>query len=545
VADDSLEKSPRLYFWIIGVWLLFVLAAIVPLMREVLRSIHSSFFVGILVIISTLFVAYFWLNGVKDLVYTFYYRLAGTKPAVPFYLRVEEPHVVLVYATCNDFSVDSLHRSMIQSYQNYRVVILDDSSQNSYKVEIDQFAQEWGIEVIRRDGRKGYKAGNLNNYLNRGGFDYFVILDSDEIIPRDFIQRSLDYFTYYNNIGIVQANHKATRNRNAFMKLFSVGVDSHWVAYQTVKSHHGFLSLLGHGAMISKECYMAAGGFPHLVAEDLCFSIEARNAGFLAVFAPDIMCEEEYPVSYLAFKKRHAKWTQGNMEFIKKYTRRIFTSKMTWFEKLDIFVFTYNLPLTALFSIYVIINVMVLPFLNYSIIYPLWMLVPTVLFLFAPMLNDIFYHRKRGFFALAWYLLHSLLLYGSMFFVGLRSSLTAIFGSAVFHVTPKTAGKLSRVFAFNSNKIELLMGIILTTLSMIFTGSFLPVFLIVLPTFCSVYLTRMHNVMESSPDSVAEHMLDVAEHVLETGRHRFHSISDDEGEFYRNHSSDQSSSWGY
>ena len=112
--------------------------------------------------------------------------------------------------------------------------------------------------------------------------------------------------------------------------MFSIGVDSHWIAYQTVKDRYGFLSLLGHGAMVSRECYVAAGGFPHVVAEDLCFSIAARDAGWLTVFAPDVVCEEEYPVDYLAFKKRHSKWTQGNMEFIKRYTAVILRSRMSW-----------------------------------------------------------------------------------------------------------------------------------------------------------------------------------------------------------------------
>jgi cellulose synthase/poly-beta-1,6-N-acetylglucosamine synthase-like glycosyltransferase len=110
------------------------------------------------------------------------------------------------------------------------------------------------------------------------------------------------------------------------------------------------MSLLGHGAMVSRACYVAAGGFPHLVAEDLCFSIEARIRGYYVAFAEDIVCEEEYPVDYLAFKKRHSKWTQGNMEFIRTYTGRIFASSLSWLEKLDIVLFTYNLPLTAFFG---------------------------------------------------------------------------------------------------------------------------------------------------------------------------------------------------
>jgi hypothetical protein len=87
----------------------------------------------------------------------------------------------------------------------------------------------------------------------------------------------LKYFYTYSNVGIVQANHVSDRNRNFFMKLFHVGVNSHWPTYQTMKHFYGFSTMLGHGAMIKRDCYERAGGFPPLVAEDLCLSIEKVN----------------------------------------------------------------------------------------------------------------------------------------------------------------------------------------------------------------------------------------------------------------------------
>ncbi|MGH7237191.1 MAG: glycosyltransferase, partial [Candidatus Saccharimonadales bacterium] len=377
--------------------------AFVPLVHAVLVSERRGWLTLSLVAMSSLFIAYFWLNGAKDVIYTFYYyafrKKLGRLPARAAWPRrfgVEaRPRVVMVYCTYNDFNAESLAACMRQDYTLNRVVILDDSTDPVYKRDIDAFAAQHSVRVVRRDDHIGFKAGNLNNYLRKASFDFFVILDSDEIIPPNFITRALDYFAADNSVGIVQANHQATRNRNKFMDLFAIGVNSHWPTYQAVKHHHGFLSLLGHGAMVSRQCYEAAGGFPHLVAEDLCFSIEARHRGYFVAFAPDILCEEEYPVSYLAFKKRHSKWTQGNMEFIKRYTGRILRARMAWFEKLDIVLFTYSLPLTAFFALYVVINVIVLPMLHYRVVYPTWLLIPTVVFLLAPMLNDIFFHWRK------------------------------------------------------------------------------------------------------------------------------------------------------
>jgi len=491
-----MTKSPRIYLIILGCWSVLLAALLETSFDQIGAAGRAGWPVVTLVVASTAFIAYFWLNGTKDVVYTLYYHLVSARRDRPVPRRrlAAQPRVVLVYCTYNDFSADSLVRSMRQDYGNYEVVILDDSSQPEYLAQVDAFGAEHGVRVVRRADHTGFKAGNLNNYLGTAEYDYFVILDSDEIIPPDYISRCLDYFAHYPNAGIVQANHIATRNRNAFMRMFSIGVDSHWIAYQSVKDRHGFLSLLGHGAMVSRRCYTAAGGFPHVVAEDLCFSIAARDAGYFTVFAPDVVCEEEYPVDYLAFKKRHSKWTQGNMEFIKRYTSVILRSRMSWFEKLDIVLFTYSLPLTAVFSVYVAIHVVVLPMLGYRIDYPLWMLAPTVLFLLAPMLNDVIFHfRSMPKLRLAWYLLHTILLYGSMLFISFRASVTSAFGKSVFVVTPKEDQRITLRQALVANRAEITFGVLLTAVSVYLTGSALPVVLIAVPAVLCFYLALKHN----------------------------------------------------
>lgn len=496
-----MKKSALLYMVILGCWLGLLGATLVPFWQAVRQSEQHGPIVTLLASVSTLFIAYFWLNGMKDLVYTIsYYRRQKHFELPPDgYFRALNGHtarwkVVMVYCTYNDFNAESLAACMHQDYPKHKVVILDDSSDEAYKQQVDEFAALHQLKVVRRADRQGFKAGNLNNYLQGADYDFFVILDSDEIIPPNFITRCLDYFAYYPNAGIVQANHVATRNRNKFMRLFALGVDSHWPTYQAMKHYFGFLSLLGHGAMVRRECYFAAKGFPQLVAEDLCLSIEARTRGYYTAFAHDIVCEEEYPISYLAFKKRHSKWTQGNMEFIKKYTWFIVRSKMTWFEKLDIILFTYSLPLSAFFALYVVINVILLPILGYHMVYPLWMLGPTIAFLIAPMLNDIiFYIRKIQFRQLLWYLAHSMLLYGSMLFTSLRASIKSTFGKSVFLVTPKTHDNLSVREAVMANKGELLFGVSVLVIAEVFDRSPLPTLLIAIPGLLSIYLSLLAN----------------------------------------------------
>ncbi len=516
MKTNVMKKSPALYIVMFIIWTAlaaflwynFICVIIdVPFIipsDKINRGIKIT--ASILLTLNALFISYFWLNGVKDFIYVVWYYIAKSALIKRHEEIIDETvsncsaKVILAYCTCNDFDGNSLLKSMRQDYGNFETVILDDSGDEKYKRAIDEFAIKNGVTVIRRKDRKGFKAGNINNYLLsenvKNNYDYVVILDSDEILPPNFIKESLKYFLKYKNVGIVQANHISTRNRNLFMKLFHIGVNSHWPTYQTMKHFYGFSTMLGHGAMISRECYLAAGGFPNLVAEDLCLSIEARNHGYYVAFAPNIVCEEEYPVDYVAFKKRHSKWTQGNLEFIKRYTGKIIKSKMKWYEKADIVLFTYNLPLTAIFAFFIFLNLAFAPLLNINLgaVYKLWMIIPTVIFFFSPMLNDfIVWTTKFNPLRNLAYFFGVIVLYGSMLTTSLISALLGMCGKkAKFIVTPKTATKITFWQAVKFQKNEILFSSLLLTIGLIM-HNVLSVILIISTGYLSLFLLFLSN----------------------------------------------------
>lgn len=504
-----LEKSNKLYVFVLSAWVILSSFFVVICIKEYGYANHNIF-IKILLTLNALFILYFWLNGTKDVVYVLWYYMFKNKlekydKEIHKVEPVKNAKVSLLYCTCNDFNGEALEKCMHQDYPNCKFIILDDSKKPEYINAIDEFAgKHKNVEVIRRTEHRGFKAGNLNNYLmnRKDEYDYFAILDSDEVVPDDFVTDCLRFFNYYSNVGIVQCSHKSTNNINPFMDLFHIGVDSHWPTYQTVKHHNGFMSLLGHGAVISKECIVAADYFDEVVAEDLVFCIRARTKGYMCAFNISTVCEEEYPIDYLAFKKRHNKWTQGNMEFIKCYTMPILKSKMNWFEKMDIFLFTYNLPLTAFFTLYILINISILPLLGYELHYPAWLIIPTIIFFIAPMANDFitytFTDKKLPFFHVLKYMFCTFILYGSMFWVSLKASFLGMLPKtkAKFLVTPKDTHSISFKEAIDFNKDELIFAVILASISIACANSVLPVLLILIPSVLCIWLTIMSNTKE-------------------------------------------------
>ena len=513
---DVMKKSPALYITMLAIWAGLIVFLWVNFLPKIVNvpfrkeglSLAVKIGARVLLAFNGVFISYFWLNGVKDFIYVIWYYVFRKRLLKRYHkvmdtdVSTADDKVLMAYCTCNDFDGKSLEESMKQTYRNVKTVILDDSTEESYKKAVDEFALKHGVQVVRRETRRGFKAGNINHYFQskecrEQGYGYYVILDSDEILPPDYIYESLKYFYAYDNVGIVQANHVSDRNRNFFMKLFHVGVNSHWPTYQTMKHFYGFSTMLGHGAMIKRDCYERAGGFPPLVAEDLCLSIEARSAGYYVAFAPNIVCKEEYPIDYVAFKKRHSKWTQGNLEFIKKYTGRISSSKMKWYEKMDIVLFTYNLPLTAVFAFFIFANLTIAPLLSIDLgsVYALWMIIPTIIFFFSPMLNDfITWAFRLNPLRTAVYTVSVVMLYGSMLTTSLVSAVMGIFGKkARFIVTPKSSQKIGIVFALKFQWKEILLSTVLVIISLLFHGGVLPVFLIVLTGYSSILLLFFSN----------------------------------------------------
>jgi hypothetical protein len=192
---------------------------------------------------------------------------------------------------------------------------------------------------------------------------------------------------------------------------------------------------------------------------------------------------------------------------MKKYTKKILTADMTWYEKLDIFLFTYNLPLTALFSLYIIINIVLFPSLGYDLHYPGWLLIPTIMFFFAPMINDfISWYTKIKKAEFIRYMFLTFMLYGSMLYQSIKASFLALIGKkAVFIVTPKTTSRVNLKNAIKANFEEIIFAIAIAMISLFFKNSILPVILIILPSLSSVYLTIYSNRKKTKTKRINNH----------------------------------------
>lgn len=508
-----MKKKPTLYIIVFAVWAgcaALLAVCLAQLLPAVAGEPWRRGLIIALLSLNTAILAALWLGSIKDLVFSLAYALRRKALVRALQRQAAEgeralaeaaeplPRVLLLYCTCNDFNEQALSRCRRQKYGNCKTVILDDSTDPAYKRAAAKYAlHHSNVEVVRRQDRSGYKAGNLNNYLRgRSDYDYFVVLDSDEVIPPDFISKALRYFAADENCGAVQARHVASEGKNMFQRLLGRSVAGNGRTVQVIKNFYGANALLGHGMMISRRCYQRAGGFPHVVAEDISFAVEIRNAGLSILYAPDIECSEEFPSSYLALKKRQCKWTQGNLEYMKRYSGQIFSAKMAWFEKADIILSHYSLPVVPVLSFLLTVCTVALGFLGYPVIgYALAVYAVMLLFLCSPMLPDLFLCRgKTNFLLLVPYFIVNVATYASLAPMMLRTVALGLLGKkAVFLITPKGEGRTTVKQALAGTWGSVAFALAVGGMALWACGSILPVIFIFAGCLAAPFLALLSD----------------------------------------------------
>jgi cellulose synthase/poly-beta-1,6-N-acetylglucosamine synthase-like glycosyltransferase len=364
--SDILKKSNLMFLLILGLWFLSLVHFDPWLFRflKLQANIAGKFsLIGFIVCINI-----FWLYGFYHFIVPLFsifskYRL----PLMLENLQRNNPKVAILYTTMNDFKYEAIRSFLNQDYTNYDVYILDDSTDEKIKKEIDSIVKRHNskLKIIRRNNRKAFKAGNLNNALEKiySSYEYFAVCDSDTILPINFISKLIPYFSIDKSIGFVQANNRANpRQESSFAKELCHSIDCVWKYYQPALNRFGFVMFQGHGALIRTDVWREVDGFPDTVTEDMAFSSIIREKGYKGIFVEDVICYEDFPLNYTRFLRRNERWTKGTTEyFMKWFAKFLFNKKISIAEKLDMLISKSTLLLPIPFIIYLFVVAVTLP----------------------------------------------------------------------------------------------------------------------------------------------------------------------------------------
>ncbi|MGI0089198.1 MAG: cellulose synthase family protein [Nitrosopumilaceae archaeon] len=224
------------------------------------------------------------------------------------------------------------------------IQVLDDSDDDTYEIVknlIGDYQREgFDISHIRRENRKGYKAGALRHATKLVKGEFVAIFDADFIPPSWFLKKAIPYFAKP-EIGFVQCRWGHVNEKySALTQAQALSLDLHFLIEQKAKSNsHLYMSFNGTAGMWRKECIEDSGGW-HIatLVEDLDLSYRAQMKGWKCIFLPDIVVDAELPVQMNAAKRQQFRWAKGSIQCAIKLLGDIAIKRIPFDTKIQAFV---------------------------------------------------------------------------------------------------------------------------------------------------------------------------------------------------------------
>ncbi len=255
--------------------------------------------------------------------------------------------------------------------EKLQIQILDDSTDETTSL-IRQFIEKgthYQFEHLQRTERKGFKAGALQFGLQQAKGEFIAIFDADFLPPRDFLKRTLAFFST-ERTGMVQSRWGHTNENYSLLTRF--GLNAHFTVEQLGRHQGGhFINFNGTAGMWRKATIIDAGGWQaDTLTEDLDLSYRAQLKGWEFRYTPDIVSPGELPAGIEALKTQQYRWNKGAAECARKHLQEVWQSrKLSFIHKAVAF---FHLMNSGIFISIIIVSVLSVPMLWIKEQYPHW-----------------------------------------------------------------------------------------------------------------------------------------------------------------------------
>ncbi len=214
----------------------------------------------------------------------------------------------------------------------FEVQVLDDSTDDTsdmVAVKVESLrAAGHDIVQIRRSDRTGFKAGALQNGLEKAKGELVAVFDADFTPDPLFLRRVVPHFQD-ESVGMVQTRwDHLNRDYSLLTRIQSILLDGHFVVEHIARSRTGrFFNFNGTAGIWRKSCIESAGGWHFdTLTEDLDLSYRAQLKKWHFVYLDGVTSPAELPVEMNAFKSQQHRWAKGSIQTALKLLPEIWRS---------------------------------------------------------------------------------------------------------------------------------------------------------------------------------------------------------------------------
>ena len=243
------------------------------------------------------------------------------------------PLVTFQIALFNEgYVVDTLFSALLNlNYpkQLVEIQLLDDSTDASIEINAEWVRRfnAFGFEAVhlRRQHRKGFKAGALNEGLKKAKGVYIALFDADFNLGPDWLLQSLEGFEDPLIAAVQSRWTYSNAAQNRITQLQVLGLNHHFINEHIARDHLNLMSTFnGTAALWKKSVIEQIGGFStQTLTEDLNLAYRAQLKGYRISYEAHITAESELPATASAYFTQQFRWNKGAAENFRLLRRKL------------------------------------------------------------------------------------------------------------------------------------------------------------------------------------------------------------------------------
>ncbi len=264
--------------------------------------------------------------------------------------------------------IDELLESLTrQTYTRFEVLVLEDGSKLDAKDVVEKYKSKLDLRYYAKENEGQGFTRNFGFKLAKG--DYFVIFDSDCLIPSDYLEIVNNYILEH-RLDAYGGPDAAHQSFTPVQKAISYSMTSPFTTggIRGNKKHIGQFHPRSFNMGISREVWEKVGGFILTrLGEDIEYSIRIHNNGFKIGLIPGAKVYHKRRTNFFRFYKQLHFFGRARINVFTHFPQELravhfFPAAFTLFLVLTVILNLLNLSLAKLCNTFLIVYILLIFF---------------------------------------------------------------------------------------------------------------------------------------------------------------------------------------
>lgn len=240
------------------------------------------------------------------------YKIGDNSPSVAIIIPTlnEDPEMVKL----------TIFKAKNIDYDNFEVVLIDSSTDEKIRQKTEDMSDKFNIRYMYRDTLRGYKAGSVNDALEKIGRDYSyaLILDSDHRLKGTVLRDLIPIMENNRGLSFIQTpQYFSSSDRLGLAYSFQQHVFYKHICRGLCVNDSSFIC--GTNVLIKLDDLKEIGGMDETcITEDIATSFIFHSKGYKSIYVDRVYAEGLTPPSLSAYYGQQLRWSYGTFQNTKK-----------------------------------------------------------------------------------------------------------------------------------------------------------------------------------------------------------------------------------